>query len=492
MATRINWQYQWARKFSASRFEIVLRVFFSDYYKEEFGVEMKNSMIAPVHKNHAIYHDPDEWNAFASAVYNKATASLEAFRSYEQQIKHDQEHLLNRCISIAQSVDVESSLEQLSEWYEEYQEASQNFFNTAIWIPFIIEPLVSQDAKDELGRILEQSGQTDRFQELFDAIFSPEQKNAVLQEREAMLKIVSTAKDGKLSEAGIQAQIEAHSKNYQWIPCYDIMDAPWSLQDFKTSFQETFNDDVSEEQEQLNNFQHREERFEQALNDLNCTEKQKALFTIAHEIAFLKDERDDFRRKSSFTIQPLFNALGERMGGLTLQEAANLLSTEVRTFFQTTQLPPVEKIQERVDGYVLIRKNGSETIQIFSGSEADRMIQTELAHLEQHQEDAVQGTVGSPGTMTGPARLVITKHDLRKVEDGDVMIAVTTHPDFVPAMRRCAAIVTDEGGITSHAAIVSRELGIPCIVGTMHATSILKDGDQVFVDAEKGIVRKQQ
>ena len=65
-----------------------------------------------------------------------------------------------------------------------------------------------------------------------------------------------------------------------------------------------------------------------------------------------------------------------------------------------------------------------------------------------------------------------------------------TTPDFVPAMRNAAAIVTDEGGVTSHAAIVSREMNKPCIIGTKIATQVFKDGDVVEVDAEKGVVRK--
>ena len=79
---------------------------------------------------------------------------------------------------------------------------------------------------------------------------------------------------------------------------------------------------------------------------------------------------------------------------------------------------------------------------------------------------------------------------INKVKLGDILVAKMTRPDYVPAMRRAAAIVTNEGGMTCHAAIVSRELGIPCIVGTKIATKVLKDGDLVEVDAEKGIVKK--
>ena len=91
---------------------------------------------------------------------------------------------------------------------------------------------------------------------------------------------------------------------------------------------------------------------------------------------------------------------------------------------------------------------------------------------------------------TGKVIIVRGVKDLHKVQKGDVLVALTTHPDYVPVMRKSVAIVTDEGGITSHAAIVSREFGIPCIVGTKHATSVLADGDLVEVNAIDGWVKK--
>ena len=75
-----------------------------------------------------------------------------------------------------------------------------------------------------------------------------------------------------------------------------------------------------------------------------------------------------------------------------------------------------------------------------------------------------------------------------RVEDGDILVTVMTNPDMVPAMRRASAVVTDEGGRTCHAAIVSRELGIPCIVGAKTASETLKEGMEITVDASRGVV----
>jgi pyruvate,water dikinase len=100
----------------------------------------------------------------------------------------------------------------------------------------------------------------------------------------------------------------------------------------------------------------------------------------------------------------------------------------------------------------------------------------------------LEGNGASPGVASGPVIIVHDIKDLGKVKEGDILVTKMTNPDMVPAMRKVAGIVTDEGGMTCHAAIVSRELGTPAVVGTKKATKTLKDGDIITLDGEKGIV----
>lgn len=106
----------------------------------------------------------------------------------------------------------------------------------------------------------------------------------------------------------------------------------------------------------------------------------------------------------------------------------------------------------------------------------------------------IPAVIANRGLYIGRVRLVRTlfsnkiREEIKKVEKGEVLVAETTGPEMVPAMRRAGAIVTDEGGLTSHAAIIARELGKPCLVGAKIATKVLHDGDLVKVDAEKGKV----
>lgn len=102
----------------------------------------------------------------------------------------------------------------------------------------------------------------------------------------------------------------------------------------------------------------------------------------------------------------------------------------------------------------------------------------------------VRGLPASPGIGRGKVRNIKDITEIDKVQDGDILVTVMTNPDMVPAMRRATAVVTDEGGRTCHAAIVSRELGIPCIVGGKNASEVLKEGMEVTVDASRGVVYK--
>jgi len=98
----------------------------------------------------------------------------------------------------------------------------------------------------------------------------------------------------------------------------------------------------------------------------------------------------------------------------------------------------------------------------------------------------LEGAAASPGIGWGKVVLIKSKKEINKVKQGDVLVTSMTTPDFVPAMKKVSAIVTDKGGLTSHAAIVSRELGVPCVVGTEIATKILKNGAVITVDGGKG------
>ena len=101
----------------------------------------------------------------------------------------------------------------------------------------------------------------------------------------------------------------------------------------------------------------------------------------------------------------------------------------------------------------------------------------------------IKGEVAFKGTAEGKAKVIFDQSELTKLEKGEILVAQMTTPEFILAIERAKAIVTDDGGIGCHAAIISREFKIPCIIGTKIATKVLKDGDLIEVDVEKGVVK---
>ncbi len=127
--------------------------------------------------------------------------------------------------------------------------------------------------------------------------------------------------------------------------------------------------------------------------------------------------------------------------------------------------------------HVMIREEASEYMK-----SVEKEIDTSITEL--------RGESACIGYAKGVVKIIIRAEDMQKMNEGDILVSIATDPDIVPAMKKAAGIVTEQGGVTSHAAIVSRELGIPCVIGTKIATKILKDGDVVEVDATKGIIKK--
>lgn len=484
---KITWTHYFGRKFCSQRFEIVMRVFFSDFFLKHFGLRIKNNLVIPERGNHVICYYEKEWLPFTKKVFAVTCKSLKTFRKYMNLVKRWQVKYAQDAQKIAGGNLKTKSWSELKKLYLQFDQLHKDFFIGPIWIPFIIEPFIARAAEAELKKLLKKFKKEDNLHDYFEIIFSPEQKNAVINEHLSLFEIALAGKSKS------EKLLNFHVKKYEWLPCYDINDKPWTKDYFKKGLSKLLKKeetDLRTEIREINKrFSTRKKDFKRILKELKPSQKQKELLIMAHEMAFIKDERDDYRRHGSFSIQPLYHEIGRRVG-LDIKEVTQLIKKEMVAFLSSGKLLISKSvIKSRVKGYVLLRKYGLPIV-ISQGRKMKKMIREELGEQKMSGVKVIRGIVASRGKTSGPVQVIYTKHDLRKVKQGDIMVSVTTHPDFVPAMRKCKAIVTDEGGITSHAAIVSRELKIPCLVGTKIATKIFKDGNLVEVDAQKGIIKK--
>ena len=232
-----------------------------------------------------------------------------------------------------------------------------------------------------------------------------------------------------------------------------------------------------------------EEEKIRAFGELSLSSEEKRLFETAQELIFFKADRKDILFKSYFQMRPLIFEIAKRLG-ISVRQARFLLPSEVESALLHNKTDK-KLLDERYSFSVAVSENDS--TRVYVGEKAKRFLETEVEKEEKLQEtNELKGSCASPGYAKGIAKLILSPKDLPKMNQGDILISPATNPDIVPAMKKAAAIVTNTGGLTCHAAIVSRELGIPCVVGTKHATDILKDGDMIEVDATAGIVRRMK
>jgi phosphohistidine swiveling domain-containing protein len=147
----------------------------------------------------------------------------------------------------------------------------------------------------------------------------------------------------------------------------------------------------------------------------------------------------------------------------------------------------LSKIKKRGDGYALLNNKLISAGKLAFALKENNQALSSVA--EECVDGQVYGSVAYPGVVQGAVRVVLSKSQVGEVKEGEIVVAAMTTPEYMPALKKAAAFITDEGGITCHAAIVARELKKPCVIGTKIATQILKNGDMVEVDADKGIVK---
>jgi len=151
-----------------------------------------------------------------------------------------------------------------------------------------------------------------------------------------------------------------------------------------------------------------------------------------------------------------------------------------------------ENILKRKNGLVFIQHaDGSTEHELTNFNETKEKMEKKFLSQENNNTNTstIKGQTGSPGKIKGIVKIIRDPKNANNFEDGNILVTGMTRPEFIPLMKKASAIITDEGGITCHAAIVSRELNKPCIIGTKIATQILKDGDLVEVDANNGTVK---
>lgn len=279
-----------------------------------------------------------------------------------------------------------------------------------------------------------------------------------------------------------------HTELWQWLPYEYDGNEVWAAGHFAKELRILLKaGDVAGKLRELSNKpesirRERDELFEK----LRLGQDARAVFNLLSELIFLKEYRNGARCKANFLSEPLLREVARRTGA-TLREIRYLFPGELPSLLSGSLSR--KKLQSRYLFSAFLLQPRSPPV-IVDSDDARNLFSQLIPERKEIGLDELRGTCASVGRVRGTARILLEAKNLERVKSGDILVTRMTTPDFVPAMKRAAAIVTDDGGITCHAAIVSRELGVPCVVGTKRATTVFHDGELLEVHAHEGIVRR--
>ncbi|PIY95624.1 MAG: hypothetical protein COY66_06295 [Candidatus Kerfeldbacteria bacterium CG_4_10_14_0_8_um_filter_42_10] len=219
---------------------------------------------------------------------------------------------------------------------------------------------------------------------------------------------------------------------------------------------------------------------------LSLNPEERHWCQVASIFSYLKGLRKDAVFIASRNTDNLIKEISKRLN-LSPKQTRHLMPAEIRLGLLTGKVN-VPLINQRINHCVSICDN--QGIKLLTGQEAKRYAQMTYEEQADKNIKELKGTPAYPGKVKGIVKLIASAKEMSKMNKGDVLVSPATNPNLLPAMKKAKAIITDEGGVTCHAAIVSRELKIPCVIGTRIASKVLKDGDKVEIDAAQGLIKK--
>lgn len=313
----------------------------------------------------------------------------------------------------------------------------------------------------------------DDFDEEYFILMSPVNLSFIQKQIYELYEV----KKGKIS-------LKDHQLKYYWLHNNYAGAVYLDEKYFEKELDELVGEPDLEQNKILNEIKNIKIKKEKLFKKYNFDKESLNLIKITEAFSYMQDERKKYVLKTIHYQELLLKEISKRIK-ISLDLLKFSLPSELKDIINLKF--DLNILKERLKSTLVLCLN--EKFEVYGGKGADNL-KKQIINIDLEKIGQIKGVVASKGKVKGNIKIIRKLHDFINFVDGDILVTSMTRPEMVPLMKKCSAIITDEGGITSHAAIVSRELNIPCIIGTKIATKVLKDGDLVEVDANKGVVRK--
>jgi phosphohistidine swiveling domain-containing protein len=387
------------------------------------------------------------------------------------------------------------SLEELLDFLEEFWEKFYEAYSYATLMALMgycqENPLYSK-----INKILKIKTKNcpEKFADYLTALTAHPKKLKTDEQELKILKLANIAKKRGIKTQreiikNFTGQLKEIKDKFEWLS-FDFCDTViWDVKHYSKLVRSKINTDIQQSIQSIEDYEkNTKNAFKNICAMLGLTKSEQHLFEFIGNLGYYKWAREYEFQEALYNIKFVQDEIGRRFGLSTL-ETKYLFPEELRQF-QQKQSKLKKLAQDRFKNFLVIIDKNKENI-FLTGNKAKKeykKIKFIQENVGAHTKE-IKGTPAYFGKAVGKVVIINTSSDLSKMKEGNILVSQATQPNLLPAMKKAAAIVTNEGGITCHAGIVSRELKIPCVVGTKIATKVLKDGDEVKVDANKGIVK---
>ncbi len=311
-----------------------------------------------------------------------------------------------------------------------------------------------------------------------------------------LLKIAKEYKTNNKND--IEKMIDEHARKYAWIKGpVEFEDTCFTKEDYLNRLNNLLDTDIYAKIENINNTRKNNDiEYKKILEQYTLPEKVRKIIKAIRDFIFLRTYTTEYSDHLFFVGRhSIFKEISSRTN-ISDQDLIMLNDKEIIEILNNNgniNEKTINILKNRKIGFAMIWLNGDITT-VFGKESIE--LQTEIARnfktagdeTQNRNENIISGKIANKGKVKGIARVLMTYKDIYKVNKGDIIVASMTTPDYVSAMEKASGFITDEGGITCHAAILSREFDVPCIVGTVNATEKIKDGAMIELDANNGKV----
>lgn len=377
-----------------------------------------------------------------------------------------------------------------------WQKMDTSFIALIPWFfyPYYVsrENILTDRVKDGLEKYQKEIEEIVPFDEALLTVIFPIKKTAFQLEQEDMLKLISLAeRNGTFADDPLfKEKAEQYLEKYGWLTTFILAPLlPMSYTQLVERVKKTLKEDFKENLKIQSEMTVKNSRMAEKIIVLSKNDPQLLTdIENARELAYALTAGIEEAYRSSSRYLGFMQLVAKRID-VEFQDMKFLFSREIYDTLLGREVGLSKKIEERKKGFVILVLNGRQYANFGEeGHTISEWIDRELNTVDT-TVSFLKGQTACKGFATGRVKIVLEPSTAHMLKEGEILICPMTNPDYVPAMKRSGAIVTDEGGLLSHASIMSREFGKPCIIGTKIATQVLHDGDLVEVDADKGVVR---